>query len=113
MSFRVKLALVFTLTIVVAVALVAWGVSTYTQTEFEKIDQRHTEALTEQFKQEYAQRSEEVVHRVTAIRESNASTTMAIEMTRPSWDVSRYVFDADGLAKSNRLDFLDLVGSGH
>ena len=72
MSFRVKLALVFTLTIVVAVALVAWGVSTYTQREFEKIDQRHTDALTDQFKQEYAQRGEEVVHRVTGIRESEA-----------------------------------------
>jgi two-component system nitrogen regulation sensor histidine kinase NtrY len=109
-SFRVKLALVFTLTIVVAVALVAWGVSTYTQNEFEKIDDRHTEALTDQFKQEYAQRADEVVHRVQVIKESNATTTMAIELTRPSGDVSRFVFDADGLAKSNQLDFLDFVG---
>jgi two-component system nitrogen regulation sensor histidine kinase NtrY len=109
-SFRVKLALVFTLTIVIAVVLVAWGVSTYTQREFEKIDQRHSDALTEQFKQEYAQRADEVVHRVTAIKESNATTAMAIELTRPGGDVSRFVFDADGLAKSNQLDFLDIVG---
>ncbi len=66
----------------VAVALVAWGVSTYTQREFEKIDQRHTNALTEQFKQEYAQRGEEVVHRVTGIRESNDTTKMAIKLMR-------------------------------
>ena len=42
MSFRLKLALVFTLTIIVAVALVAWGVSTYTQSEFEKIGSEGT-----------------------------------------------------------------------
>jgi two-component system, NtrC family, nitrogen regulation sensor histidine kinase NtrY len=110
MSFRLKLALVFTMTIVVAVALVAWGVSTYTQREFEKIDQRHTNALTDQFKQEYSQRGDEVVHRVTAIKESNATMAMAIELTRPNGDVSKFVFDADGLAKSYLLDFLDIVG---
>ncbi len=110
MTFRVKLALVFTLTIVVAVALVAWGVSTYTQREFEKIDQRHTDALTEQFKQEYGQRGDEVVHRVTGIKESSATLAMAIKLTGPRADVSEYVFEADGLAKSNSLDFLDFVG---
>jgi len=109
-SFRVKLALVFTLTIVVAVALVAWGVSTYTQREFERIDQRHTKALTEQFTQEYAQRGEEVVRRVTGIKESQATTSMAIDLTGPRADASRYVFEADGLAKSNQLDFLDFAG---
>ena len=110
MSFRVKLALVFTLTIVVAVALVAWGVSTYTQREFEKIDQRHTDALTEQFRQEYAQRGEEVVHRVTGLRESNDTTKMAIELITPRGDASKYLDLADEIAKLNELDFLDYVG---
>jgi two-component system nitrogen regulation sensor histidine kinase NtrY len=108
-SFRVKLALVFTLTIVVAVALVAWGVSTYTQREFEKIDQRHADALTEQFKQEYAQRGEEVVRRVAGIVDSEATVRMAIDMSGPHADASRYVYEADGLAKSNLLDYLDFV----
>nr|HEV7954654.1 ATP-binding protein [Candidatus Acidoferrales bacterium] len=110
MSFRLKLALVFTLTIVVAVALVAWGVSTYTQSEFERVDQQHTNALTEQFKQEYAQRGEEVAHRVTLIRESDATTKMAINLSGPQADPPRFFSDADGLAKSNQLDFLDFVG---
>jgi signal transduction histidine kinase len=110
LSFRVKLALVFTLTIVVAVALVAWGVSTYTQREFEKIDQRHTKALTDQFAQEYAQRSEEVVHRVTGIRESGDTTKMAIKLVGPRGDASEFVNLADEIAKPNQLDFLDFVG---
>lgn len=110
MSFRVKLALVFTLTIVVAVALVAWGVSTYTQREFEKMDQRHTDALTDQFKREYAQRGEEVVQRVTVIRESEATTKMAINMSGPKADPAYWFNEAEGLAKANELDFLDFVG---
>jgi two-component system nitrogen regulation sensor histidine kinase NtrY len=109
-SFRVKLALVFTLTIVVAVALVAWGVSTYTQREFEKIDQVHADALTEQFRQEYAQRGDEVVHRVTGLRESNDTTKMAIELITPRGDASKYLDLADEIAKLNELDFLDYVG---
>ena len=109
MSFRVKLALVFTLTIIVAVALVAWGVSTYTQREFEKIDQRHTDALTDQFKREYAQRSEEVVQRVTGIRESEATTKMAINLSGPKADPATFFSEAEGLAKPNQLDFLDFV----
>ena len=110
MSFRLKLALVFTLTIVVAVALVAWGVSTYTQSEFEKIDQGHTNALTEQFKREYDQRGEDVVRRVTGIKDSQGTTSMAINIYRPGGDASNYLSEAEGLAKSNALDFLDIVG---
>ena len=109
MSFRVKLALVFTLTIIVAVTLVAWGVSTYTQREFEKIDQRHTDALTDQFKREYFQRGEEVVQRVTGIRESEATTKMAINLSGPQADPPRFFSEAEGLAKPNQLDFLDFV----
>ncbi|HEY4839339.1 MAG TPA: ATP-binding protein [Candidatus Acidoferrales bacterium] len=110
MSFRLKLALVFTLTIIVAVALVAWSVSTYTQSEFEKIDQGHTNALTEQFKREYDQRGEDVVRRVTGIKDSQGTTSMAINIYRPGGDASNYLSEAEGLAKSNALDFLDIVG---
>jgi two-component system, NtrC family, nitrogen regulation sensor histidine kinase NtrY len=109
-SFRLKLALVFTLTIVVAVALVAWGVSTYTQSEFERVDQQHTNALTEQFKREYEQRGEDVVRRVTGIKDSQGTTSMAINIYRPGGDASNYLSEAEGLAKSNALDFLDIVG---
>jgi two-component system, NtrC family, nitrogen regulation sensor histidine kinase NtrY len=101
--------MVFTLTIVVAVGLVAWGVSTYTQREFEKIDQRHTDALTDQFRREYAQRGEEVVQRVTGIRDSEATTKMAINLSGPKADPPSFFSEAEGLAKPNQLDFLDFV----
>ena len=35
---------------------------------------------------------------------------MAISIYRPGGDASNYLSEAEGLAKSNRLDFLDIVG---
>jgi two-component system nitrogen regulation sensor histidine kinase NtrY len=110
MSFRVKLVLVFTLTVVLAVALVAWSVSTYTQRAFESADQKHTEAVVAQFEQEFQQRGEEVVNRVTGIAETEGTLRMAIDLSRPGGDASRYVYDATGLADSHHLDYLDFAG---
>lgn len=110
MSFRLKLVLVFTFTVVIAVALVAWSVSTYTQRAFELADQKHTEAVVAQFEQEFQQRGEEVVNRVTGIAETEGTLRMAIDLSRPGGDASRYVYDATGLADSHHLDYLDLVG---
>ena len=45
MSFRTKLLAFFTLTIIAAVTLVAWGVSTYTRRAFEQLDRQRTDAL--------------------------------------------------------------------
>jgi two-component system nitrogen regulation sensor histidine kinase NtrY len=110
LSFRLKLVLVFTLTVVIAVALVAWSVSTYTQRAFELADQKHTEAVVAQFEQEFQQRGNEVVNRVTGIAETEGTLRMAIDLSRPGGDASRYVYDATGLADSHHLDYLDLLG---
>ena len=56
MSFRTKLLAFFTLTIVAAVTLVAWGVTSYTRRAFEQLDRQRTDALVAQFRREYAQR---------------------------------------------------------
>ena len=110
MSFRVKLALIFTLTVVAAVTLVTWGVSSYTRKHFEELDQPRTAALIEQFQKEFAQRADEVSTRVAAIADpdSQATMTMAIRLSRGT-DPSEYVNDAFGLADSYQLDFLDIA----
>jgi two-component system nitrogen regulation sensor histidine kinase NtrY len=110
MSFRFKLVLVFTLTVIIAVTLVAWSVSTYTQRAFESADQKHTDAVIAQFEQEFQQRGEEVVNRVTDIAETEGTVRMAIDLSRPGGDASRYVYDAKGLGDTHHLDFLDLAG---
>ncbi|HLW97674.1 MAG TPA: ATP-binding protein [Candidatus Acidoferrales bacterium] len=110
LSFRFKLALVFTATLVMAVTLVTWGVTSNTRAKFELLDQSRSNALIDQFRKEFAQRGDEVVNRVSGIAETNETTKMAIDLSRPQGDASKYVYDADGLAPQQKLDFLDLVG---
>ena len=59
MSFRTKLFLVFMITVLGAVSIVAYGVTRYTRAAFEESDTQHTEAIVGQFKKEYAQRRDE------------------------------------------------------
>src|ERR1700681_635651 len=109
MSFRAKLLVFFTLSIVAAVTLVAWGVSVYTRREFELFDRQRTDALVAQFRREYAQRGEEVVHRVQGVADAEATVRMAIDLNRPQADASQYYNDAHAIAQSQQLDFFDIV----
>jgi two-component system nitrogen regulation sensor histidine kinase NtrY len=109
MSFRTKLLALFTVTIVTAVTLVAVGVSVYTRRAFELFDRQRADALVAQFRQEYAQRGEEVAHRVQGIADAEATIRMAIDLNRPQADASQYYNDARGIAGTQQLDFLDIV----
>jgi two-component system nitrogen regulation sensor histidine kinase NtrY len=109
MSFRTKLLALFTLTIVAAVSLVAYGVSANTRRAFEQFDRQRTDALVAQFRREYAQRGEEIAHRVQGIADAEATLRMAIDLSRPQADASQYYNDARGIAESQQLDFLDIT----
>jgi two-component system nitrogen regulation sensor histidine kinase NtrY len=109
MSFRTKLLALFTVTIVAAVTAVAWGVSAYTRRAFELFDRQRTDALVAQFRREYAQRGEEIAHRVQGIADAEATLRMAIDLSRPQADASQYYSDARGIAGTQQLDFLDIV----
>ena len=109
MTFRTKLMAFFVATIVTAVTLVAWGVSVYTRRAFEEFDRQRTDALVAQFRREYAQRGDEIAHRVQSIADSEATLRMAMDLNRPQADASQYYNDARGIAQSQQLDFVDLV----
>jgi two-component system nitrogen regulation sensor histidine kinase NtrY len=109
MSFRTKLLALFMLTIVTAVTLVAVGVSAYTRRAFELFDRQRADALVAQFRREYAQRGEEITHRVQGIADAEATIRMAIDLNRPQADASQYYNDARGIAGTQQLDFLDIV----
>jgi signal transduction histidine kinase len=109
MSFRTKLLALFTATIIAAVTLVGGGVSSYTRREFELFDRQRSDALVAQFRREYAQRGEEVAHRVQGIADAEATVRMAIDLNRPQADASQYYNDAHGIAQSQQLDFFDIV----
>jgi signal transduction histidine kinase len=109
MSFRTKLLAFFVVTIVAAVTLVAWGVSMYTRRAFEEFDRQRSEALVAQFRREFAQRGEEITHRLQSIADAEATLRMAMDLNRPQADASQYYNDARGIAQSQQLDFLDIV----
>ena len=109
MSFRTKLMAFFVVTIVGAVTLVAWGVSVYTRRAFEEFDRQRTDALVAQFRREYAQRGDEIAHRVQSVADSEATLRMAMDLNRPQADASQYYNDARGIAQTQQLDFVDIV----
>jgi signal transduction histidine kinase len=109
MSFRTKLLAFFMITIVAAVSGVAWGVSAYTRRAFEEFDRQRTDALVAQFRREYAQRADEIAHRMQSLADSESSLRMAMDLNRPQADASQYYNDARAMAQSQQLDFVDIV----
>src|SRR5579864_4962239 len=109
MSFRTKLLAFFVATIVAAVTLVAWGVSAYTRRAFEEFDRQRSDALVAQFRREYAQRGDEIAHRVQSVADAEATLRMAMDLNRPQADASQYYNDARGIAQAQQLDFVDIV----
>ena len=111
MTFRTKLMLVFMLTILASVSVVAYGVTHYTRVAFEEMDAQRTEALVAQFQKEFAQRGEEVVRQVENIANAEITLRMALDLARPNADQSLYVRDGTGAAQDHGLDFVQFVNS--
>jgi signal transduction histidine kinase len=110
MSFRTKLFLVFVLTVLASVSLVAYGVTRYTRSAFEELDRQRTEAIVAQFKQEFTQGGNGIAQQVKNIADADITLRVAIDLARPSADQSLYVHDATGAAQDHQLDFVELVG---
>src|SRR5690349_6204544 len=109
MTFRIRLLLVFAITIVVAVGVVVWVVSTTTRHAFERENQQRTAALISQFRREFKQRADEVTHKVSAIAAADSTLQIAVDVSRPDADTSQYYETAANLAATNGLDFLELA----
>jgi len=110
-TFRSKLFLIFTLALLLCVGLVAGGVTAVTRRAFEQRDHQYADAAVGQFNREFGRREVEVAHQVQGIADAESTVRMAIDVRRPQADVSIYANDAQGVAKSRQLDFLDFVGS--
>ena len=111
MTFRSKLFLNFMIALLLAVGLVAAGVTVVTRRVFDQMNAQHSDAMVAQFQREFERRGQDVAHRVKAIAEEEATTRMAVDLSRPNADVSVYVHDARGVSSSHQLDFLDFVGN--
>jgi len=111
MSFRNKIFLIFLVTVLASVSLVAYGVTHYTQNAFESMDSQRTEALVAQFKKEFAQRGDVVVQQVENITNADVTVRMVLDLARPNADASLYLHDANGAAQTHGLDFVEFVNS--
>ena len=109
MSFRTKLFLVFLITVLASVSLVAYGVTHYTQAAFEESDAQRSEALVLQFNKEYAQRGDEIARQVKNITDAEITLKVAIDLAGARPDQSLYVHDAAGAAQDHGLDFVEFV----
>lgn len=111
MTFRRKLLVVFTLTVFVSVAGVAWLVQEMTRNAFEKTDNQRTASLLAQFQQEFNRRGEEVARRVENIANSDAMVRMATALNGTPADSAEYFDLAHSMAESHQLDFVEILDS--
>jgi signal transduction histidine kinase len=104
MTFRTRLLLVFTLAVVASVALVEWLFTHSIRQAFERTDTQRANELVAQFRKEFDERGQRIVHAVNGIAASEAALNIAI-----SADYSPYYNEAASLASAHGLGLLELV----
>ncbi len=109
LSFRRKLLLVFSATVIVVVAAVAGTVSALTGAAFDRLNGERTLVLVRQFQRAFKRRGDDVVEQVEAIAAGDAARRMGLELSRLPPDYGAYVGEAKGIADSQGLDFLEFV----
>lgn len=112
MTFRTKLLLVTSATIAGAVALVTGAVSLSIRRTFESIDGARRAAMLDRFRMELAAQGEDVAARAGRVAASEPVLRIAIEASRAAPDFSVYVNEAQALADTFGLDFLDIADAG-
>lgn len=111
MSLRQKLLLLFSLTVSIAVTLVAWTVLVRMRHVFDQRDQEETALFVAQFQREFQHRSAEVAAAVDRLAESDRARSIALEIAA-SGDDTPFVNEAQHMAGDAHLDFLEIVGPG-
>lgn len=109
MSFRTKVFLSITGTVVLAVWVVAAVVSTLVTQSFERRDAQRTATAVAQVQREIGRRGAEVARRVEAVASSDQVQRLAANIGG-QLDTSQYFAQAQTLAQEQSLDFLELVG---
>ena len=109
MSLRQKLLLVFSLTVVLAVAAVAWIVSLRTRQAFAAANQKHTAATVDQFRREFNNQATAVASRVDRLAASDRMTRIAFDLVASNQDPSPFLEEAAVLARDYQLDYLELL----
>jgi two-component system nitrogen regulation sensor histidine kinase NtrY len=109
-SFRTKVFLSITATVVLAVWMVAGVVSALVTRSFERLDAQRTATLVAQFHREFERRGAEVVRRLDAVANSDQIARIAVDLGTAQFDPGKYYDLAQALGHEQSLDFLQLVG---
>ena len=109
MTFRRKLLVIFTLTVVLSVAGVALAVLTLTRKAFESNEEQQTAALIAQFQREFERRGADVAQRVERIAGLEVVLRMAAAGHATSVDSAQYLDFARSVGESWQLDFLEFL----
>src|ERR1700687_5893880 len=109
MSLRRRLLVLFALTVFVSVAAVTGIVSAMTRRAFDRANDERTAALVGQFRREFTRRGEEVSRRIQGITASSEGSRIAIAAARPAPDYSVFLDDAQTIAQTQQLDFLEFA----
>jgi two-component system nitrogen regulation sensor histidine kinase NtrY len=109
MSFRKKLLLLFSATVLLCVAVISASVYETIRRSFEQANQERANTIAAEFRSEFQRRGSEVVRKVNVIATSETVQHIALDMSRGTADTSGYVSEARSLAGQQQLDFLELV----
>lgn len=107
MSFRRRLLLLFAIVVFLSVASVSWIISLLARRAFDRANDERTAALVAQFRQEFTQRGDEVVRRIQAAATTSEAVRMAVAAAAASPSYNAFLDDAQTIAESQRLDFLE------
>src|SRR6266851_2151212 len=109
MSFRSKVFLSITGTVVLAVWIVAGVVSITVTKSFERREAQQTASLVSQFHREFDRRGSDVVRRIEAVANSDTVLRIGVNLGTLQADTAQYYSEAQTLAREQSLDFLELV----
>ena len=115
MSFRQKLLLLFSTTILLCVAVMSVSIYGTMRKSFEQANQDRANSVAAQFRSEFQRRGQDVARKVESIASSETVQRIALEINRGpslgsgSSDASGYLSEARALASQQQLDFLELV----
>lgn len=109
LSFRKRLLLIFALTISLVVGLSSSAIWVILRRSFQRANDERAEALTAQFRGEFARRGEEVARRVEAVAAGDTTARIGLELNRGGADRGLYIDTARDLADGQHLDFLELL----
>ncbi len=109
MSLRRRLLVLFALTVLVSVAAVTGTVSVMARRAFDRANDERTTALVGQFRREFSRRGEEVSRKIQAITATSESSRIALAAARPAPDYSVFLDDAQVIAETQQLDFLEFA----